>query len=194
MPLGAPEAEDDVKDGVGVITTYSPGSNIVLNFKERKVANLANIHRRIMERNGMVQVATGRVGASKWPCECATPCGYRYYPWVVSLKTLQMSDAESLLRRVWPSRAIQKFGAAVESLRQENERLRRLGLLRKGDFMLLGRIPGPLVRGACHDFPEEFSTRAGQTIDVQHRSLEKVFTELFVNRCYTRRPTAEVKA
>lgn len=193
MPLFAPDDKDEIqpKEGADVRTTFSPGSNLVLNFRERRVANLTNIHRRIMERQGMVEVNPNLYG----PCDCTSgKCRFRYYPGVKLLNGLQMSDAEALLRRVWPEAHVQRFGNAVESLQQENERLRRLGLLRKGNFMFLGRIPGPLVRGVCHDFPEEFSTRAGQTIDIQHKHLEKVFAELFVNRVYSRRPIAEVRA
>lgn len=193
MPFVA-ESQDDVGESqVATRSTYSAGSGLVLNFREKKIASLANIHRRIMERNGMVKVADGRVGCAKWPCECARPCGYRYFPNVPTLKSLQWSDADALLKRVWPRKAILYFAQAVRALRQENERLRRNGLLRKGDWMLLGRVPGPLVRGVCHDFPEEFSTRVGGTVDGQHKHLERVFGELFINRCYTSRP-AEVKA
>ena len=187
MPFVAEGDEDVAEDAVATRTNYSAGSGLVLNFKERKVANLANIHRRIMERNGMVLMAEGRVGCAKWPCECVRPCGFRYFPGVMRLRDLTLGDADRLLKRVWPRKDILKFASAVRSLRQENERLRRIGILRKGDWMLLGRIPGPLVRGVSHDFPEEFSTRVGQTVDIQHKNLEKVFSELFVNRCYSNR-------
>ena len=184
------EGDDCVVD---TRSTYSAGSNLVLNFKERKVASLANIHRRIMERNGMILVTSGHVGCAKWPCECVRPCGYRYFPGVSRLKDLQWSDANALLKRVWPRKEILHFAYAVRKLREESDRMRRLGLFSKHDWMFLGRVPGPLIRGVAHDFPEEFSTRAGQTIDVQHKHLERVFGELFAAKCYSNR-RAEVKA
>lgn len=164
--------------------------NLVLNFVTRKVARIGDLKRRCYERNGMRQVAETRKGCVQRPCDCVTPCGYRYFPGVQRLRDLQMSDCEALMNRVYDPEAIRQFAWWTEQCQQENARMRRLGLLRKSDTMVLGRIPGVLVRGLCHDFPEEFSTAAGCSVDVQEKNLERVLGSLFINRAHTARTVA----
>lgn len=160
---------------------------ILVNVRSAKVASVVNLKRRIYERNGMVHVADGTVGCAKHPCDCTVPCGFRYFPMVGRLRDLQMSDIEALLKRVYDDKEIGVFARWMELRRQLNNEMRATGALRRNDEMFLGRVPGVLVRGLCHDFPDEFSTLAGGTVQVQHMNLEKTLQEFFVNRCFTSR-------
>ena len=158
---------------------------ILVNFRQRRVASLTNITRRVYERNGWRQVAEGRVGVGKWHCECQEPCGFRAFPAVPRLRDLAWSDCYELLKRAgWTAQNFEGFERFVYERKKENDRFRRAGLLRKNDMVFLGRLPGPLVRGLCHDFPAEFSTVQGGTVDFQHKHLEKVLGDLFVMKCW----------
>jgi hypothetical protein len=157
---------------------------ILVNMRQSVKASVANLKDRIYKRNGMIVAAESNVGRKALRCECYSPCGYRYFPAVFRLKDLQMSDVEKLLRRVYTETEIEQFALWLQERNRLNERMRASGALRRNDEMFMGRVPGVLVRGLCHDFPDEFSTREGGTVEVQHYNLEKFLSVFFVNRDY----------
>lgn len=168
-----------IREGEDTAPSHLQGG-IVVNVRQTRVARLDAIRDRIMARQGFYP------WPRKAPCSCySSPCGYRAYPGVVRLKDIGWSDFDKLLGRCgWTENQIAGFAKFTEDMRLTNERLRRSGGLRKIDMMFLGRVPGPLVRGLCHDFPAEFATSDGVSVDIQHKNLERVLTEFFVNRCY----------
>jgi hypothetical protein len=157
-----------------------------VNIRETRVARMGNIHERIFKRRGWVKVADGRVGMAKRRCSCSTgSCGFRAFPGVERVRDLQWSDSYKLLRRAGKTDSqIDIFAKDIEERRRLNERLRASGGLRKIDMMFLGRVPADLVDGLCHDFPADFASVDGVSVDIQHKNLERVFSDLFVNRCY----------
>lgn len=168
----------EVAEGQDAVASHLQGG-IVVNIRTTQTARLANIRDRIMSRQGFFAWPRSQ------PCSCSSPCGYRAYPGVLRLKDLQWSDCMKLLVRAgWTQTQIDGFAKFTEDMRLTNERLRRAGELRKLDMMFLGRVPGPLVRGLTHDFPAEFATSDGVSVDIQHKHLERVLTDFFCNRCY----------
>lgn len=169
----------EVAEGQDAVASHLQGG-IVVNIRETRTARLNNIHDRIMSRQGFYPWQGSQ------PCSCyQSPCGYRAYPGVTRIKDLQTSDFLKLLRRAgWKTTDIDAFAKFTEDMRTMNERLRREGQLRKVDMMFLGRVPGPLVRGLSHDFPADFATSDGVSVDAQHKHLEKLLTDFFVNKCY----------
>ena len=177
----------DDTEGTDAATRTSPShlqGGVLVNIKSAVKASVANLKKSIYERNGMIIAAESRVGREKLRCECDTPCGYRYFPAVFKLKDLAQSDIEKLLRRVYTEEQIAVFARWLEERKRFNESMRASGALRRNDNMFMGRIPGVLVRGLCHDFPDDFSTRAGGTVEIQHKNLEKYLTGFFINRDY----------
>lgn len=180
--MDATEGTDEVRAPNTPASHFQGG--VLVNIRSSKVASIANLKKRIYERNGMIAVAEGRNGKAKHPCSCNAPCGFRYFPGVSILKNLQMSDVEAMMRRVYTQEYFDEFKAELERRRAEKARWEASSVLKRRDGMRLGIVPGAVLRGLCHDFPEDFATSMGVPVKDQHEALEKALNVFFAFRCF----------
>lgn len=157
---------------------------MLIEIKDRVTCKIADLKDSVYRDQGMVLVSETAQGKKRHHCNCDNPCGYRYFPYAPTLKSLTWGEVEDFLRRVWPEEVIQKFAENLRELRVLQRRLRESGQLARGNdaMLILARVPGPVLRAMQHDFPDEFSPNTGLPQGAILKHIEKVLTPFTINR------------
>lgn len=164
---------------------------MLVRVADKRIVNIANIKKFAYERQGWRKVTEGRVGMKQYTCSCANPCGYRAFPGIKRIRDLMWSDVMGCWRRynktmgVLPGAkdSIEVWTKEIGDLQKQTRRLRDAGMVTKSSpVMLLARIPGPVIRGLAHDFPNEFSPTVGARSENINYHLERALDELYISR------------
>lgn len=164
---------------------------MLVRVLDKKTVRIAALKSMAYERQGWCKVTEGKVGVRKYRCSCNNPCGYRAFPGANRIRDLMWSDIMRLWRRALRAQgtvsggpdSIENWEKMILELKHQNRRIRDAGLVTKSSpVMLLAHLPGPVVRGLGHDFPEEFSPTTGATSEQINEQLERVLDPVYINR------------
>lgn len=156
----------------------------------KAIVRIENLRRMAFEQQGWRRVTEGRKGPRQFTCSCHAPCGYRAFPGVSRLRNLLWSDIMKCWRRALmadgivegATDSIEMWEKVVTEQKNRNRRLRDAGFITKSSpVMLLAMLPGPVVRGLAHDYPEEFSSTVGARSEDINKHLEKILQPLYIN-------------
>lgn len=163
---------------------------MLVRVPDRKLVKIANLKKFAYERQGWCKVTEGRVGVKQYTCSCSNPCGYRAFPGAKRIRDIMWSDIMKLWRRALKATgvvangpdSIENWETTIRELKHGNRRMRDAGLITKSSpIMLLAKLPGPVIRGLGHDFPQEFSPTVGARSEDINKHLEGVLDSLYVN-------------
>ena len=164
---------------------------MLVRVLDRKTVKIENLRIYAFERQGWRRVTDGRAGPRQYRCSCHAPCGFRAFPGVKRLRNLQWSDVMKCWRRALRATGVvpggkdstEAWAAMVDDLKKQNRRFRDAGMVTKASpFMLLARLPGPVVRALAHDYPDEFSPTVGARSEDINEHLERTLGDLYINR------------
>lgn len=164
---------------------------MLVRVPDKRIVKIENLKRMAYEKQGWFKVTEGRKGPLQYRCSCNNPCGFRAFPGVKRLRDLQWSDVMKLWRRSLRAQgilpggpdSIERWETMIWEAKKQNRRMRDAGLVTKSTpVMLLAHIPGPVIRGLSHDWPDQFSPTVGARSEDINEHLEKVLDTLYIAR------------